>query len=163
MMEEPQGEETLRDEEIAFEPDPEFQEQQQAEETDMQTQSSEHATTTSTARPRRSRSRRSAKPATASTPRKAAGARKSAKTTTTKTAKAKKAASPRRSAYTGPLPKASELKLAEGGVKAVKQNRYINIEFQNGYSVRLFPVGLPPKDVPKVRDLMVEWLGKHLG
>ena len=53
------------------------------------------------------------------------------------------------------------LRLAPDGVRAEERNRYINIHFVNGFSVRLLPVGVPTADVPKVRDLMAAWLKKY--
>lgn len=152
-----QHEETQPD--IQLELDPEYQQEQEAEDV-MQTQTAE---TPSNSTAKRTRKRRAARVASAKTSKPKPNGKVTAKASRTKTAKKAVAAkTSKRAKFEGPLPKPEDLRLAPNGIKAVPQNRYINIEFLNGYVVRLFPAGVPAKDVPKVRDLLVSWLNKRL-
>ena len=88
--------------------------------------------------------------------------RKRSTTTKPKRVKAQKAEKAPR--LRAPLPtNLEDMRLAPGGVHTSEKNRYINISFASGAEVRLYPVGVPPKEVKKVSDLMVAWLTKRLG
>lgn len=100
-----------------------------------------------------------------------AGKPKAVKAKSAKTAKAKvaKAAKPEKAAkrdIMAKLPAIGELKLIENGLGGSdSKNRYVNIEFTNGFSVRLLPVGYPKGEVKRireVRDLISAWLRKHV-
>jgi len=56
------------------------------------------------------------------------------------------------------LPDSSELRLAPDGIRTDKGNRYVNIEFTNGFKLKLFPVGFKPSDVQKASAFVVDWL-----
>lgn len=61
------------------------------------------------------------------------------------------------------LPSVDDLRLAPGGVGLGNDgNRYVNLAFDNGYVVRLFPVNVPKGDVRATRDLVTAWLVKRL-
>lgn len=109
--------------------------------------STEAATTTTTKKRVRKPAAKKAAPKKAAAPK--AKAKKAAKPA--KEPKAKKATS---------LPE--DMKLAADAVKTVKGNRYINVEFANGYVLRLFPVGFKPAEVAKVSARLTEWLAKKL-
>ena len=59
------------------------------------------------------------------------------------------------------VPTKAHLRLGKNGVSAGVNDTLV-LEFANGYSVSLKPVGVGD-DVTKVRDLMVGWLRKRLG
>lgn len=64
-------------------------------------------------------------------------------------------------APTGPVPAVGSLKLV--GVTGGKRNRYVNLTFTNGFVVRLHPIGYAPlSQCVEVRDVLVDWLTKHL-
>lgn len=87
--------------------------------------------------------------------------RKSAKKTAAKPkAKTAKAAKAPPKPKFDKMPPLGTLKLAD--VSSDKRNRYINLAFDNGYVLRLFPVGFPVAQVQNASDAVIEWLKKRL-
>jgi hypothetical protein len=58
------------------------------------------------------------------------------------------------------VPKLADLRLAPNGIRMEKNNRYVNIVFTNGFSIRLFPVGFPKAQVRQTSELVVELLNR---